>query len=213
VIADILSRKVVEEASGLVHAQLEAEVPRAEMMLTLADDPDVPVDRETAPNALATLAASVPALDEVDHGDGSFVARDPFRSLVQTELERKIRRDHPELLTGPSDDAIGATHALRESINFTTADWVRWGVECGEAIARRLLRGPHPFNDAPAEVALEDDARVIVVGDWGSGLQRARDVARERFAGEWCGELVETHALRTAAGEDDRSYPFDPQAG
>jgi hypothetical protein len=36
---------------------------------------------------------------------------------------------------------------------------------------RRLAEGTHRFNEAPAEHRLGDDhVRVIVVGDWGSGL-------------------------------------------
>jgi len=42
----------------------------------------------------------------------------------------------------------------------------------------RLAKGNHPFNPVPAEHTIADDARVVVVGDWGSGLPRALEVAR-----------------------------------
>ena len=42
----------------------------------------------------------------------------------------------------------------------------------------RLAEGNAPFNPAPAEYDdVTDDARLVVVGDWGTGLPRACDVA------------------------------------
>jgi hypothetical protein len=40
-----------------------------------------------------------------------------------------------------------------------------------------LAKGNHPFNPRPAEYAISDSARLVVVGDWGTGLPRARAVA------------------------------------
>ena len=54
-------------------------------------------------------------------------------------------------------------------------DWVT-------LLARKMLAnlatGRHPFNPRPAEHAISDTARLIIVGDWGTGLPRAQAVAR-----------------------------------
>jgi predicted phosphodiesterase len=44
----------------------------------------------------------------------------------------------------------------------------------------RALKGKAPFNDVPPPpITIANDARLVVVGDWGSGLQRARNVATQ----------------------------------
>lgn len=50
---------------------------------------------------------------------------------------------------------------------------------CALAMVRRWWKKRRPFEDKPAaRVDLSDDARLILVGDWGTGLHRARMVAK-----------------------------------
>ncbi len=75
----------------------------------------------------------------------------------------------------------------------------------------------------PGSRLRDDDAHAAEIRDRVGNLLRrdeqrleleqpARDAARERLAVERRDELVEAHALRTAACEDDRSHVVDPQA-
>jgi hypothetical protein len=50
---------------------------------------------------------------------------------------------------------------------------------CLGAMAVRALRGRAPFVEAPQIVAIANDARIFLVGDWGSGLPRAQRVAEQ----------------------------------
>jgi hypothetical protein len=49
--------------------------------------------------------------------------------------------------------------------------------EVAEGALKRLAEGTQPFNEAPAEHQVDDQTRLIVVGDWGTGLKHARAVA------------------------------------
>ena len=55
---------------------------------------------------------------------------------------------------------------------------IEWVTQIGAAMLDRLAKGNHPFNPQPATHAIADDARIVVVGDWGTGVPRAHDVAR-----------------------------------
>jgi hypothetical protein len=46
----------------------------------------------------------------------------------------------------------------------------RWAICLWSKFRRRRM---HPFNDAPANAALGEKARLVIVGDWGSGVPRA----------------------------------------
>jgi hypothetical protein len=52
-----------------------------------------------------------------------------------------------------------------------------WVIKIARSMLSHLARGNHPFNPRPAEYAISDSARLVVVGDWGTGLPRARAVA------------------------------------
>ena len=53
----------------------------------------------------------------------------------------------------------------------------RW-IYAAFAMAWRKFRGRHAFNPVPASpLAIADNARLIIVGDWGTGIPRARRVA------------------------------------
>jgi hypothetical protein len=69
-------------------------------------------------------------------------------------------------------------HDLHISPGSFTPDDPDWYVFIAKGVLERLAEGNAPFNQTPAEYdGLADDARLVVVGDWGTGLPRARDVA------------------------------------
>src|SRR4051812_40013748 len=108
-----------------------------------------------------------------------FLGRDPVTAILQTVVEEQARRLHPEQVgderPATPDAAPATTARLLDDGQFTTSD-PRWVTEVGKALMQRLAKGNHPFNPAPAERTITDGARVVLVGDWGSGLPRARAV-------------------------------------
>jgi hypothetical protein len=59
-----------------------------------------------------------------------------------------------------------------------THDDIRWITNVAVSLLQRLIDGSHPFNDAPATAGLEPNARLVVLGDWGTGRPGAALVAR-----------------------------------
>jgi calcineurin-like phosphoesterase family protein len=118
--------------------------------------------------------------------DGApFLGRDPVVSLLQTSLEERLRDDHPDEIEedAPARDDTEAQGSVAHVVQWLrhperfSRDDPRWITGVAGAVARRLERGNHPFNPVPARAQIADDARVVLVGDWGTGLPRARAVA------------------------------------
>jgi Calcineurin-like phosphoesterase len=128
--------------------------------------------------------------------DFVFISRDPIISIVQSALEealnrnkgskkvveqeidddrRRNRNDVPAVtarsLEGyrPRRNAQG--RRIFDRFSITDIGWVSSKVAEGV----RLFRKRYPFNDSiPNTVPLDDKARVILVGDWGTGIPRAQ---------------------------------------
>lgn len=130
--------------------------------------------------------------------DFVFMSRDPIVSITQSALEFYFQ--HPDskdkaVLEDVPDDARrggdevpvitdkhlpgartrrGAGRRLFEQFSITDIGWASSLV----AMGIRWLRKRHAFNPTPREaVEIGARARVIMVGDWGSGIPRARRVA------------------------------------
>jgi len=138
--------------------------------------------------------------------DFAFISQDPIISLAQSAIEHsllvtdrhRIENRQPSLIIQPAvaDDRRGAgpspavtgerIRGLAETRRaadgrrlfgeFSETD-PRWLASwISEGIAK--LRSPIQFPRTPAApVALADKARLVLVGDWGSGVKRARKVA------------------------------------
>ncbi|MGI8803906.1 MAG: metallophosphoesterase family protein [Solirubrobacteraceae bacterium] len=131
-----------------------------------------------------------------------FFSRNPAVSLLQTSLEDEARAVDPPIVHEPKTGGLfphiaGAIEALRHEAEhightietvldpekFSTTD-SEWVTRVADATLDRLAKGNRPFNHVPAEYAItEANARIVIVGDWGSGLPRAQAVAR-LMAGE-----------------------------
>ena len=131
--------------------------------------------------------------------DYSFFSRDPVVSVVQSAIE--LYFDQPQnagdVVTeepaddqrrGPDDEPAVTDRTLRnyqptrdpdgrrlfDKFSVTDAGWIASAVAMGV----RKLRKRRAFNvTPPRSVRLDGQARVILVGDWGSGLPRAQKVA------------------------------------
>ena len=94
-------------------------------------------------------------------------------SLVQSAVESALRqRGVPDQPPGPPSlwqRIIRIIEGFLHRGNFgpEDADWV---IKIAESMLGHLAKGNHPFNPKPAEHAISGSARLVVVGDWGTGL-------------------------------------------
>ena len=130
--------------------------------------------------------------------DFSFFSRDAAISNLQSALEQYFHQRQSESLEAaePPDDrrsgdwddvavtdvSLAGVEPTRELDGrrvfdkFSVTD-VRW-VSSLFAMGVRRFRKRHPFPARPAEpLRIGDRARLVLVGDWGSGIPRARKVA------------------------------------
>lgn len=154
-------------------------------------------------------------LDEV-----SFFSRDPILSNVQSALEEYIETRQPadveeerELPGGrrrgapaAEETPVVAGRRLRdgqrggdgrrigEKFSITDPGWVSSLV----ALGLRRFRSKHPFNPEPAHPRrISDRVRLLVMGDWGSGLPRAVRVSEQmrRVLREGREQRLEQHVI------------------
>lgn len=111
-----------------------------------------------------------------------YLSRAPLVSMAQSNIEEAQRaagvRD-PDEHTGLWSKIV---HTVERDLHISpgsfTSDDPDWYVNIAAGVLERLAMGNAPFNQKPAEYdGLADEARLVVVGDWGTGLPRARDVA------------------------------------
>ena len=131
--------------------------------------------------------------------DFVFLSRDPVISILQSALQEYFETKGADLVEtqAPPDDtrrSVDDRPAITDASLRDCAPTRR--VEDGRRIfdqysvtdprwvaslfaeGIRLFRGRHDFNPKPADpLQIADNARLILVGDWGSGLPRARAVA------------------------------------
>jgi CHAT domain/Calcineurin-like phosphoesterase len=132
---------------------------------------------------------------EEDLDDRSFFSRDPIVSILQSVLEEYMIA-HPEecaiqreklidsvgrgdfVVTDETAMEAGGSGPQRLLGEFEPGDpgWVSAAVAKGIS----LFRKKHAFNGQSATPPqIQDRARIILVGDWGTGLPRARKVANQ----------------------------------
>jgi hypothetical protein len=135
---------------------------------------------------------------EVDPRDAAWMPRDPLASILQSFLDEfytaagAVEEQAGQGLGGrefgmtnrslrpewAAEDPQGLARALESTDP-------RWASSFAAAKTLKMVRGQHKFPDAPpTTVKLGEKARVILVGDWGSGLPRAikvRDRIQERL--------------------------------
>jgi hypothetical protein len=168
-------RYVAALDAHLDHDELGDAVSAAAATVGGGGDPVATV-RATLPDVSAERASS----DGRRHTQVPYLARDPVQSLVQSTVEEKLR-DHGVPDAGLERRGVFAAirHFLASvlhPVRFGPTD-SRWVINIGIAVLERLADGNHPFNPQPAVHSIDDNARLVVVGDWGTGLKRACAVA------------------------------------
>jgi 3',5'-cyclic AMP phosphodiesterase CpdA len=137
--------------------------------------------------------------------DYAFIPRDRILSIVQSAVEEAVEEHQPHAIAEPRvvrgrrggpEPAVTARRLkevkpLRTSgkrriwkrMEIAKGKWVwlsdpRWAYSKICESWRDVARGYADFIDDPPTVEIANNARVFVVGDWGSGLERAQKVAR-----------------------------------
>jgi hypothetical protein len=139
----------------------------------------------------------VPPLD-----DFSFVSRDPVISLVQSALEEYFAEREEESIAESEPPADDRRRAADDEVAVTGRAIKGVAVERDERQGRRLFKrfeptdarwanslvsmgirkwkGVHAFNQKPAPpLRIADRVRLLLVGDWGTGIDRAQKVGKE----------------------------------
>jgi Calcineurin-like phosphoesterase len=109
-----------------------------------------------------------------------YLARDPVQSIMQSTIESKLREQGVE--GAPPVHREGLSKIIHTVESYLHPERygptnVEWVLDVAKAMLDRLADGNHAFNPQPAQATISDNARVVVVGDWGTGLPRARAVA------------------------------------
>jgi hypothetical protein len=128
--------------------------------------------------------------------DFSFFSRDATISNLQSALEQYFREQDQVETAPPADDRRGGGDEDVAVTDVSLPDWQprrdednrrvfdkfsttdpRW-VSSLFAEGIRRFKGKHAFPEKPAEpLTIGNQARLVLVGDWGSGIPRARKVA------------------------------------
>lgn len=142
----------------------------------------------------------------------AFLSRDAMTSIVQSALEQYYEEKRQDLIR--TRDAAGAVaemppvtdttllvdgeerdgFALLGQFEITDPGWVNSLI----AMGWRRYRRRHDFNEEPASpLSIEDDARLVLVADWGTGLPRAQRVGSEmtRVLEEGRAEGLQQHVV------------------
>ncbi len=132
--------------------------------------------------------ATQPNLEDI-----SFFSSCPEMGLLQSLLQQRYEKHAAEVIIanpvgaagrrGPSGESMvtgrslakgAADRRLFGAFQQTDARWVA----CKFAEALTWMRGPDPFPKDPAPAfSVAANARFVIVGDWGSGIERAKKVA------------------------------------
>jgi hypothetical protein len=170
-----LGRYVEALRKRLDTGELDDVVTRAAATVASGGDPVTSL-RSALPPAVPELASSGGRTTDVV----PFMSRDPVQSLLQSTLESKLREQGVREPTPRRRDLLSEVVHTIESLVHPVRygpDDSAWVTDIARAVLERLARGNHPFNPAPAEYTIGADARVVIVGDWGTGLPRARAVS------------------------------------
>jgi 3',5'-cyclic AMP phosphodiesterase CpdA len=118
-----------------------------------------------------------------DRPDAAFFPRHPALSILQSTLEACLNDLAGEVLEEVHGEEASRTRRPIKQLRsdselmrqFGPCD-VRW-INSKLAEGIRFVRGRPKFPDrAPPAVRIADDARVVIVGDWGTGLPAAAEV-------------------------------------
>jgi hypothetical protein len=153
----------------------------------------LPLDPPEQGEASASRRGVVPPVEDL-----VYIPRDATASIVQSALEQAYREREPpgserRAVTVPlagtelpavTDEFVGGEPPVPSQTTggqrrlfgrFEVPSDVRWA-SCLIAEGLRHFRDRKPFVDAPVHRRIGNRVRLVVVGDWGTGIPRARRV-------------------------------------
>ena len=196
-IAQLLNREFIRKSVDQVK-QVAAE----EATLQAQGDPHAleraaateiePADLKEAEESLQDAARREAMEQPSPEDEVAFFPRDAAFSLVQSALLEHYETQRAEMIErsaaqGAFGEEVYVTDRQLKGLTLRGEDHrglfgafeqtdVRW-VASLVAQGMRKLRGKRAFNPNPAPpLAISNKARVVMVGDWGSGLPRARKI-------------------------------------
>jgi hypothetical protein len=120
------------------------------------------------------------SIDEV-----SFLSRSPVISNLQSAIEQHyeekrqgaVKTSRPAGRRGGGSITPVTNRRLLGAFEPTDIKWI----SALTAMGLRLYRGKYQFNERPSTnepLKIANNARILLVGDWGSGVPRAQEVAK-----------------------------------
>jgi Calcineurin-like phosphoesterase len=207
VIAEVLDRRFLLSVLEQLRSDLtgagarrsvrgEEPVENAEALIDLMGDA---IERQrTAENeGVARLLEAQPGLrDAAEQGEPvleehvAYLPRDPFESTTQSALEQYFEEVEPDVIDDSREPEASPVTVKRLKFPqppgpIRTELFERFSLMDPRWLESKLSRwftkwnGKHGFRDTdrPRVTHLDPKARIILVGDWASGLKRAGDVA------------------------------------
>jgi Calcineurin-like phosphoesterase len=206
-IQQILNKQLLQDIldSMRAEAQTSASDERREVTGTPTDDMG-PAERADLRNDIDTAikdAQDGPSAPDRRSADAlppeernAYIPRSPELANLQSAIEQYFIEQRPETVESPeSDDRRGASGSVAGSQLTIWQDYltdrrlfrafeqtdIRW-INALFAKGIRKFRKKHAFVERPVRkepIKIPDEkVRIIVFGDWGSGIPRARNVAK-----------------------------------
>jgi len=125
--------------------------------------------------------------------DAAWLPRDPYLSIVQSAFEQFYFDKHAVADSAGAgfggeadpvtDEALKPEWKPTESRPFMRqtepSDIFRWGLTFAAAKAVAGLHRKPKFKEVKKTARLEEKARIVLVGDWASGVRRAQNVGKQ----------------------------------
>lgn len=189
-ILEVMQRRFLADSTDSIGTSLRigAETNDPEVQAILQAQEVDPVDVKRAAEWVESLKGRLEKPGERD--DATFMPQDQNASLMQSALQRyffqrnlveqSVAAGAGAVVHPISDVSLKAAVAmvppaqLFGAMSQTDVGWA----SCLFAKAYRKLSKRRPFPDQPAAPrTIADNARVFLIGDWGSGVSRAKKIA------------------------------------
>jgi uncharacterized protein YciI len=191
---DFLKERGDEVVAALEHHAEHLDSAKAEVQELAQEQKVGEADLKEAQAVLQGLAKEQFVKED---REAAWLPRDPYLCILQAELDRFYEDAHavddstPLGLAGTLPEVTGKslkpewlpTPARGLIRQMETYDLLGWGLSFGLAKSIKLAKGKHEFRTAPAhQHQMHDKVRLVLCGDWASGLPRAQKLARKMAA-------------------------------
>lgn len=204
---EFIKARVAELARDLKKRSEQLSTASDEVRKAATESEVAPEDLDHAHEVVADLAKTGDYSSKED--EAAWIPRDPYLCIVQSALE-DFYREADAVQTGQGQGFAEASDPISDSSlkpewrptgargfaeQAEETDYLGWGLSFAIASSIAALRGKAKFPEqSEAPVQIEDNARLILVGDWASGVSRANKVSMQ----------MKEHLLEARAGNRER---------